>query len=212
MTNLLLYMNYTDIDVARDAVPSGEEYYIEHENTDYLICTAGSDDVAAGQPLPTTEQLNRAATLLDDEDPVVVAHYLFADVSENLLREMLLAGRGDNQYVFCASFDGATSSEPVLEAWDNTDMDSYSDICLGSGVPNSSWYKAICTTNASPGTNWTGTPLAGNGSANQILLNAGAGALSMAKDLYFNFHIYIPAGIATPVAETPILAIIYTTN
>jgi hypothetical protein len=212
MTNLDLYMNYTGYDVARDSVPSGEEYYIELESIDYLIFTAGSDDVQEGEDLPSTEELNRAGTLLSDVDPTVVAHYLLADVSEDLLREAHLAGRANNRYVFCAAFDGATASEPVLEAWDDENRDSYESICLGAGVPASSWYKAVCTTNASPGLNWTGTPLAGDGSSNVVLLNGGAGALSGAKDLYFNFHEYIPAGISTPGVDNPVLAISYTTN
>jgi hypothetical protein len=83
---------------------------------------------------------------------------------------------------------------------------------LGSGQPSNSWYKAICTTTTEPGTTWTGTPLAGSGVSNVILLNAGAGALTGAKDLYFNFHVNIPAGYVTPGQYFPVLLVTFTTN
>jgi hypothetical protein len=83
---------------------------------------------------------------------------------------------------------------------------------LGAGTPAGSWYKAVCTTAITPGAVWTGTPLAGSGVSNVVLLNDGSGALSAATDLYFNFHVKIPAAYSTPASYLPVLLVTYTTN
>ena len=117
----------------------------------------------------------------------------------------------DKQFVICVSFDGATATEPQLEVWDNANLNTVTSVALGAGVPALSWYKGICTTDELPGVR-TYVPLAGAGVSNVVKLNSGNGALSDAKDLYFNFKIVIPAGIANPSAELPVIAITYTTN
>lgn len=212
MTELIFRVNKTSSDIAYANMESGDEFYVDVAVDDVLIASAGSAAVADEQPIPDAIALNRAATLLDAIDPVEVAKYFLADTSYTKLREIFLAGSVNKRYVFCCSFDGATASEPVLEAWDNEDMDSTDLICLGTGVPALSWYKAICTTAGLPGAGWTGTALAGSGVDNSILLNNGTGPLTVAKDLYFNFYILIPAGITTPAGENPVLVITYTTN
>ena len=87
------------------------------------------------------------------------------------------------------SFDGATASEPVLECWDDDDLDSYDYTCLGAGTASSSWVKAVCTTTSSPGADWTGTTMAGSGSGYYLELNDGNGALTEATDLYWQMKI-----------------------
>lgn len=210
MTNLIFRVNTSAVDNTFAAAPSN---FTTVENDDSLIFSAGSDVVIDGKtPLPEQPDYNRAATLLDPLVTTIVAHYFLADVSVDLLKEIHLAGNSDKRYVFCCSFDGATASEPSLEAWDDDTLNTYIMTCLGLGVPNSSWYKAICTTGAIPPSGWPGTPLAGSGASNKILLNAGAGALTVEKDLYFNFHIKIPAGVTNPEQYLPVLLITYTTN
>lgn len=209
MTNLLLRINTTAIDASYVAQPS---YYDTVDSADTLIFSAGSAQVADGQPIPSQTDLNRAATLLDPVLTTIVTHYFLADISVNLLKEIHNAGNIDKQYVFCCSFDGATASEPQLEAWDDANLNTISLLCLGNTVPVLSWYRAKCTTTNSPGTLWTGTPIAGSGVANVVLLNDGLGPLTVAKDLYFNFYVRIPAGITTPGQYLPVLLITYTTN
>jgi hypothetical protein len=209
MTNLLLRINNSAVDNPYVTSPSN---FITVAADDTFIFSAGSALVANGQPIPSQADLNRAATLLSPTLATIVAHYFLGDTSLNLLKEIYLAGNGNNRYAFCCSFDGATASEPQLEAWDDSDLDSYSLTCLGSGNPANSWYKAKCTTSLAPGATWTGTPLGGSGASNIILLNDGAGALTVAKDLYFNFHVNIPAGVTTPGQYLPVLVVTYATN
>ena len=209
MTNLILRANVSAVDSNYVTAPGN---FVTVDTGDILIFSAGSAIVIDGAVIPSETDLKRAATKLNPLASTIVAHYFLADLSVNLLKEIHLAGNGDYKYVFCVSFDGATASEPQLEAWDDATLASYILGCLGSGQPSNSWYKAICTTTTNPGATWAGTPLAGSGVSNVILLNAGAGALTVAKDLYFNFHVKIPSGYATPGQYLPIMLVTYTTN
>jgi hypothetical protein len=209
MTDLNLLINHTSTDSA------GATFIQVDPTYDYFIFSQGSiggGGVSDGDALPTTTLLNRYAVQLDAVNPVTVPKYFLADASDGLLKEVYLAGNQNKRYVFAASFTGATATEPQLEAWDNSSMDSYAIPALGTGIPNSSWYKAITTTLGLPGANWVGTPLAGAGGSNILLLNNGSGALTGATILYFNFKIVIPGGYTTPGVHTPILAIVYATN
>jgi len=209
MTNLILRVNITSTD---DSYANHPENYINLDDDDYLIFSGGSDAVKDGEDLPTELELNRAATVVSAIDSVEVAKYFLADYSENLLREIINAGLVAKRYVFAASFDGATATEPTLEAWDDDDCDTYILTCLGAGTPNLSWYKAIVTTYSTPSAPWAGVSLAGSGTSNVVYLNATNGPLTVATDLYFNFAVVIPAGVSTPEANTPCLAIVYATN
>lgn len=205
-----LYINNTETDAAYGA--SGVDWIKFESSTDGFIFSEGSTEVADGESIPTTEELNRAAVQLDDENAVTVDKYFLMDVSEDEIREIFNAGNQNKRYVFCAVFDSLTASEPQLEAWDDSDMNSYDDVSLGSGTPSASWYRGICTTDGVPGVSWTGTPLAGSGEDNVLKLNNGNGALTEAKNLYFNFKVVIPGGYVTPGQHNPILAITYTVN
>lgn len=209
-TAMTLYINHSIDDQPYGS--SGIDWLTVDPNNDYFIFSAGSAIVADEESIPNETDLNRSAVQLSDISDVIVGKYFLADTSENKLKEVKLAGNQNKQYVFCASFDGATASEPQLEAWDDDDMDSYNDVALGNGSPSVSWYRAICTTLGSAGVDWTGIRLAGSESSNIVLLNNGNGALGIATDLYFQFKIVIPAGHDIPATHTPILVITYTTN
>lgn len=210
MTHLILRINNSITDSSFVAAP-GNFIDVDPVN-DSFIFSAGSGAVADGQPLPSATDLNRAATQLSAIADVIVSKYLLSDASAALLKEIKLAGNQNKQFVFCASFDGATASEPILEAWDDTNLNSIALACLGAGVAANSWYKAVRTTSGLPGSNWAGIHLAGSASGNHILLNGGVGALGAAVDLYFNFKIVIPAGTAIAALYQPVLLITYTTN
>ena len=204
MTTLTLYINNNT---------EGSPTWVDVDlYNDEFIFTAGGSGVADGEDIPTEGELNRAAVQLSETVEVVVSKYLLSDYSADLLKEIKTAGNQNTRYAFKCTFDGATATEPQLEAWDNIDMSSYVDPSLGSGTPSNSWYKAVCTTTSSPGSDWTGTPLAGSGASNIVLLNDGNGAIVAAGDLYFNFKIIIPAGYVIPAQHIPIILITYTTN
>jgi hypothetical protein len=210
MTNLTLLINNTLTDIA--VVNIGTDWIAVDPNADTFIFSQGGGSVADGQVIPSESLLNRYAVQLDDTNPVTVPKYFLADFSANLLKDVKLAGNQNKRYVFAASFDGATATEPILECWDTSNMDTILSAALGAGTPSASWYKGVCTTSALPGVNWVGVALAGDGISNSILLNNGAGALSGAGILYFNFKVVIPGGYLTPGLYTPIMAIIYATN
>jgi hypothetical protein len=216
MTNLLLKVNVSSVDAAYDDSGMAGSY-VTVEAADSLIFSAGLTGVVEdGLPIPNPLQpaLNRAATLLDPGNVTIVQKYFIADSSAGYLYEIFNAGNKDKQFVFCCSFDDATTSEPQLEAWDDINLATYLLLCLGNGDPASSWYRAKCTTLASSGPNWigTGTPLAGSGTSNVVKLNASGGVLTGAKDLYFNFGVRIPGTASTPNIYLPVLVVTYTSN
>jgi len=213
MTNLSVLINHSLTDSPVGS--SGVDWLTIDPNYDYLLFSQGSTPgagVSDGDALPSESLKNRYAVTLDPINPVTVPKYFLADFSLNLLKEIMLAGNQNKRYVFACSFDGATATEPSLEAWDNQNLTSILSPALGGGVPSSSWYRGVVTTTGLPGTNWSGTPLAGSGGSNLLLLNNGAGALLTAGVLYFNFKVVIPGGYLTPAVHTPILVVVYTTN
>ena len=117
--------------------------------------------------------------------------------------------------MYCFSFDDATASEPQLEAWDDSNHNTYAKHVLGNDTPASSFVKAVCTTSSLPGASWAGTAIAGGTVSRVLKLNDGNGALSAppsgtTSDLYANLKITIPAGYTTPVVETFVLSVRYT--
>lgn len=210
MTDLILHINRSLID--SPLLTTGIEWVEVDSIYDSFIFSNGGVGVTDGATIPTEDILNRNAVQLNNVSPVVVPKYFLADNSASILKEIKLAGNQQKRYVFACEFDGATATEPQLEAWDNEDMDTYQDPSLGSGIPSSSWYKAICTTTLTPALNWTGVSLAGNGASNVVYLNDGNGVLTGADVLYFQFKIVIPGGYITPAIHTPMLVVVYATN
>lgn len=204
-------INYVDADVNYITTPA--DYITLDLVNDYLIWTAGNlivKDLMTHEP--TEEELNAAASEINALNDVTVALCLLMDYSHNVggvYYTHKVKGMGENKrYSFCFSFDGATATEPRLEAWDDDTHTTADMNVLGLGTPANSFLKAICTTAALPGALWTGTPIAG--ASNYVLLNAGLGALSVAKDLYVNMKIVIPTAYVTPAAETFVTSIRYT--
>jgi len=220
-TNLSVRVNYVDADVTYQTTPA--DYITLDLDNDYLIWTEGSTtvkDLMTSEPTPS--ELNEASTIIDNDDDKQISKCLLMDYSHNVggayyTHEIL--GMGENKrYVFAFSFDGATASEPQLEAWDDENHNTYAKNVLGAGTPADSMVKAVCTTDALPGVDWAGTPIAGDASARIIELNAGNGALGdvpsgqTTQELYANIKIVIPQAYSTPFIETFVLTVRYTWN
>lgn len=209
-TALTVRINYVDPDVNYVTTPA--DYIALDLDNDYLIWTAGDTvvkDLMTHEP--TANELNAAASIIDEIDPVTVALCLLMDYSHNVggaYYTHKVMGMGENKrYVYCFDFDDDTATEPRLEAWDDDTHTTYNKHVLGVGTPANSFVKAICTTSTSPGAGWDGTALAGS---NIVLLNDDNGALSGAGQLYANIKIVIPADYVTPAAETFVLTVRYT--
>ena len=208
-TNLDTHVNISLVDSDRGAAPGN---YVQADiANDKFIFSAGSAAVANGQDTPTTNELNAAATIIQPTD-VEIDKLFLLDVSDVgvELKEIQLAGSGDNRYVVNFSFDNATASEPTLEAWDdNTHTTANLDV-LGLGTPANSMIKAVLTTGATPGASWSGTAIAGASLPNILQLNGGGGAFGSASEVYVNIQIVVPGAYATPFVNNPVLTIRYT--
>lgn len=175
---------------------------------DSIIFTAGSDTVDEGEPIPSSTQLNQAGVLLTGSQ-VIVDKYFVADDSENELREIQNMGNQNKRYVLAVDFDDETISEPVLEVWDNSEMDSVDNISLGEGTPSNSWFRGVVTTDALPGEDWVGSRLAGSSDGYFLFLNNLAGSLTEAKTLYCQLKVVIPATATQGGAEQNVIAVKY---
>lgn len=215
-TNLTVRVNVGDPSVVFGA--TGADYFDLDLANDYLIWTGGSDDVINHMNHePTNDELNEASTLITDEDTQVPYCYVvdYSGAGGQYTHEVL--GIGDNeQYVFCFSFDGATASEPTLEAWDDSNHDSTDKNVLGGLTGYSSFVKAVCTTVSAPGTGWAGLSLSGT---NSLELNGGNGAIDLTGlatgdtyDCYANIKIVIPANYPVPAVENFVFTVKYTWN
>lgn len=206
---LIVYANTGSSDITMEE--SGAEFTEISAANDYLIFSAGSDVVADGEAIPSQADLNRAATLISESVETIVDKCFLADISSNTIKEIFNAGNQDKQYVFCAAFDAATATEPVLEMWDDEELDSTLIASLGAGTPANSWWRAIATTSSLPGADWVGTTLAGSTNNYFLWLNEENGALTGATNLYWNMKVVIPAG-ASASLQVPIMVVKYTTN
>jgi hypothetical protein len=189
------------------------EFTLMDSDIDYLILlTNGSTSVADGQPIPSTTQLNNAGVFLTGVEQIC-SKYFLADVGSNILKLIHNMGAANKRYVFAFDFTEATgtTSEPILEAWDDVTMDTVNSVCLGAGTPSSSWISGITTTNGLPGVGWVGSRLAGDTSGHYLELNGGNGPLSAAKTLYAQLKVTIPSTETSGGNEQPILVVKYTT-
>lgn len=215
---LKVYVNHTSDDVPR--IGNESKYTEINLTNDYFIFSNGSDVVKNGEPRPSEIALTQAGVIIDTVD-VPVPHYFLLDASEGeagTLVEILNAGAKNKMYVFCFSFDAATASEPMLELWDDSGMDTINLYSLGEGDEDDSWWRGIVTTDATPpgaiweGLNTGGSTLAGATDGHFLRLNKGNGVLTIAKDLYCNLKITTEANFTHAGVEKPIFAIKYTTN
>jgi len=180
---------YANIGLTDLALLVGSYEEIDTDN-DSLIFSKGSIEVADGQPIPNSTQLNSAGILLTGIEQTV-PHYFLADNSANLLKEIHLMGSGNYQHVLAFDFDSETASPVTLEIWDNEDLDSIENVSLGSGVASSSFFRGITTTLALPGPSWPGSRLAGSSEGNFLYLSDEA--LAGADTLYCTLKIVFPA-------------------
>lgn len=208
-TSLKIYVNCDTQDLPYGT--TGVDWVEVNLGADALIFSNGSEVVKDGEPIPGSSALNQAGIVLTALEQVV-PHYFLADFNENLLKEIHNAGNKDKQYVFCFAFDGATASEPVLEMWDNTSLNTFINYSLGAGTASNSWFRGIVTTDALPGANWVGNKLAGSSDTHFLWLNNQVGALGAAKNLYCNLKVVVPASFPNASAETPIMVVKYTGN
>ena len=113
------------------------------------------------------------------------------------------------KYILGFSFDGATASEPVLEVWDDSNLNTINNTMLGSGTLSASFIRGVTTTNASSGANWitTGTRMAGSSDGNFLNLNNLGGFLAGATVLYAQLAVVVPASQTTGFSANPIFVV-----
>lgn len=208
-TALSIYANTGTSDV--EVGTSGADWTEIDVINDRLIFSAGSDNVKDGEPSPSDTQLNSAGIVITGAE-ITVDKYFLDDAGANELKEIANMGADNKRYVLGFSFDGATASEPVLELWDDSDMDSIDLVSLGSGTQSSSWFRGITTTDALPGAGWTGSRLAGSSDGYFLWLNNQNGVLSGADVLYCQLKIVIPASQTDAGANNPVIAVKFATT
>ena len=117
-------------------------------------------------------------------------------------------GGGNYKYAFGAYIDGTSQSSIILQAWDSTARETSHNLqVLGSGTPANSMLRAVSTTSGSPGDEWAGTPLAGDGALNTVALTTGG--VVNPQMVYFNVRLLIPS-TATPFADEPVMCLFLT--
>ena len=210
-TNLDIYANCDTSDSPLNT--SGVDWVEIDTANDEIIISGGSDTVADGEPIPSETQLNQAGLLLiQPRIEQTYDKYFLSDDSAGLLKQIHNMGEGNYRYVLAFDFDDSTASEPVLELWDNTDLDSVDIVPLGSGTPSASWFRGIVTTNSQPGAGWTGSRLAGSSDGYFLWLNDQDGALTSAKTLYCQLKVVVPSTQTDAGASVPVIAIKYATT
>ncbi len=220
-TSLSIIANLVDSTVTYQTTPAN--YIVLDLTNDYLIHTEGNStvkDLMTSEPTPS--ELNEASTIIDNTADKEVDKILVMDYSHNFSGSYytyLVKGKGENKrYVFGFSFDGATATEPQLEAWDDENHNTYANNVLGDGTPANSMVKVVSTTDSLPGASWAGTAIAGDDSGRVVLLNAGNGALGAlpsgdtSQEIYANIKIVIPQSYATPFIENFVLTCRFTWN
>jgi len=190
---------------------SGVDWIDVNLANDTLFFTAGSDTVKDGEPIPGEAAFNQAGIRINEGSEVIVDTYLLADADANLLKEIHMMGNQNKRYVLAFDFDGATTSEPVLEAWDDENLNTIATEPLGADTPSESWIKGVDTTDGLPGADWAGVPMAGTGDGYFVLLNNSNGALSVADTLYCNLKVVIPLTASNSGSFTPAIVCKYTT-
>ena len=206
---LKIHINHSTSDLPIGT--SGVDWVEIDTTNDEIIFTDGNDTVKDGEAIPSDTQLNSAAPILDSTEQTIPM-YLLSDNSASELKEIHNMGAGNYRYVMGFEFTTATVSEPVLEAWDDTDLDSVDSVPLGSGTPASSWFRGVTTTAALPGAAWTGSRLAGSSDGYFLWLNDESGALSVADVLYCQIKLVIPATQSDAGSTNPVLAVKYATT
>lgn len=208
---LNVWLNCTATDAALDT--SGVDWREFSQGNDVLIFSNGSDVVADGLPIPSGQELISAGVVITDPaTEIVVDKYFLQDASENELAEVNLMGNVDARYVMAFEFDGATASEPVLEFWDDSNLNTITSTILGSGTPSQSFIRGITTTDATSGANWVGNRLAGSGIGNFLYLNNDNGPLSVADVLYCQLKVVVPSSQTSSFSANPVWVVKWLEN
>ena len=182
---------------------------------DKIIYSKGSEGIVAdGLLIPSEIQLTYAGSIISESSPVTVPKYFLKDKDAGILREIPNAGNKNKKYVFCFYFDGATTSEPRLELWDDINLDTLNLFSLGNGTPAHTWWRGVVTTDDLPSDDWPGVPLAGDSIGKFLWLNNGGGGspLTAEKALYINLKIIILKGASQGGSDAPVFAIKWTGN
>jgi hypothetical protein len=184
---------------------SGVDWVEFSEGNDQLIFTNGNTEVIDGADIPSQAELISAGVILTGSQ-IIVSTYLLQDTSENELKSINGMGNLNKSYVLAFDFDAITASEPVLEVYDDENLNTADGAILGSGTPSSSFIRGITTTYSAPGTNWiTGaTRMAGSSDGNFLYLNGQNGFLTIADTLYANICVVIPASRTTGFSANPV--------
>lgn len=207
-TNCTIYFNTGTSDVEYGT--SGASWTEVDVDNDELIVTDGSDTVADGLAIASESNLSSAAVLLNGVETTFDT-YLLEDANAGIYKQIHNMGSGNYRYVMAISFDGATASEPVLEIWDDDDMDSILLTSLGAGTASSSWWRGVTTTAALPGAGWTGSRLAGSSDGYFLWLNNQSGALTTADVLYCQLKVVVPSTQTAAVNNSPTIVVKYAT-
>jgi|SRR3972149_3271764 len=217
----------TELEIKVNVVDEDHDYatypadYIDMDLVnDYLIWSEDLQDLLTHEP--STDELNTHAVIIDADADKTVPECLIMDKSHDFggsYYTHLVKGMGENaRYVFGFSFNGATATEPQLEAWDDSTHSTFAKNVLGLGVDGDSMVKAVCTTGGLAGSAWVGTAIAGSDVARVLPLNDGLGALDalgsgiLSQELYANIKIVIPQNYATPSVETFVLCVRFSWN
>lgn len=179
-------------------------------DNDELILSAGSNVIKDGEVIAGDSSLTQAGVLLTGVEQTI-DKYLLSDASAGIYKEIVNMGADNKRYVLAFDFDDETASEPVLELWDDTNLDSIDFTSLGAGIASASWWRGITTTSALPGVAWTGSRLAGSSDGNFLWLNNQNGPLTTADTLYCQLKVVIPSTQQDAGNESPLIVIKYAT-
>lgn len=192
---------------------SGVDFVEFAENSDKIIFTAGNTEVADGQDIPTQAELISAGVILTGSQ-IIMDTYFLQDTSANQLKDIPNMGNVNKSYVLAFVFDDVTASEPVLEVYDDSNLNTATGTMLGGGTPASSFIRGITTTTSAPGAGWiTGaTRMAGSSDGNFLYLNDQNGFLASATNLYCNLCVVIPASQTTGFSANPVFVVKWLEN
>lgn len=208
---LTIYVNVDSQDLPLNT--SGVDWVEFSSGNDKLIFTNGSPEVQDGADTPTQQELISAGVISTGAE-IIVSDYLLLDNSANLLKNIDLMGDLDSQYVLAFDFDAATATEPVLEVWDDSNLNTIDNIMLGEGSPSSSFIRGVTTTAVSSGAGWAsgGDKLAGSSSGNFLFLDNQNGPLVSAKTLYANLAVVVPASQTEGFSANPVFVVKWLSN
>jgi len=153
-------------------------------------------------PSPTAPYGSRDATLRPLAGCQVIPQTYIESYNDNIMRQVPLAGRTTNRYVFCVYVEGILTSDLYIECWDDSSLLTTSGTVLSGTVAYpGSMINAIRTTTAAPPSNWEGVTLSGSseittsgvklsGYESRLRLK---GADSVQNEaLYYNMYVYLP--------------------